>query len=44
MGVCVPDNVEMDPKKYIAAQLSTILHGLSQSPGDSGQGPEKTRA
>jgi TetR/AcrR family transcriptional regulator len=44
MGVCVPDNVEMDPKKYIAAQLSIILHGMSQSPGDGGQGPEKARA
>ncbi|MGH8848470.1 MAG: TetR-like C-terminal domain-containing protein, partial [Polaromonas sp.] len=35
MGVCVRDDVELDPKKYIASQLSTILHGLSIPPGDA---------
>ncbi|MGH8458941.1 MAG: TetR/AcrR family transcriptional regulator [Nevskiales bacterium] len=42
MGVCVRDDVELDPKKYIAAQLSTILHGLSIPPGGAGQGPGET--
>ncbi|MGH9650798.1 MAG: TetR/AcrR family transcriptional regulator [Terriglobales bacterium] len=40
MGVCVRDDVELDPKKYIAAQLSTILYGLS-IPVGTYQGPEK---
>lgn len=42
--VCVPDNIGMDPKKYIATQLSTILHGLSLSPDDVAQSSEKAKA
>ncbi|OGA96094.1 MAG: TetR family transcriptional regulator [Burkholderiales bacterium RIFCSPHIGHO2_12_FULL_61_11] len=42
MGVCVPDNVAMDPEKYIAAQLRIILHGLSQPP--EAQRPGKAKA
>jgi TetR/AcrR family transcriptional regulator len=42
--VCVPDNIGIDPKKYIAAQLSTILYGLSTSPDDAAQSPEKAKA
>ncbi|SFC46571.1 transcriptional regulator, TetR family [Polaromonas sp. OV174] len=34
VGACVPAHVELDPKKYIATQLSTILYGLRLSPGD----------
>ncbi len=40
MGICVPKDIEMDPKKYIAVQLSTILHGLSLPSGQVGQGPQ----
>ena len=43
-GVCIQDQVEMNPKKYIAVQLSTILYGLSVPPGDLAQTPEKARA
>lgn len=43
-GVCVQDPVEMNPQKYIAAQLSTLLHGLSAPPADLQKIPEKARA
>lgn len=42
-GVCVQDHAKMNPKKYIAAQLDMLLHGLSVSPHDVGTGPEKVR-
>lgn len=29
MGVCVRDDAELEPKKYIATQISTLLHGFS---------------
>lgn len=35
MGVCIPNNVELDPKRYIASQLGFILNGLSLRPGDA---------
>lgn len=35
MGVCVPNNVELDPKRYIASQLGVILNGLGLRPGDA---------
>ena len=35
LGVCVSDQLALDPKKYIAAQLSIILYGLSQPPVDA---------
>ena len=35
MGVCVPNHVELDPKRYIAAQLGVILNGFSLRPGDA---------
>ncbi len=28
-GVCIPDHLELDPKKYIASQLAIVLHGIS---------------
>lgn len=31
-GVCVHNDIELDPKKYIAAQLGTILYGMSIAP------------
>ena len=42
MGVCIPSPVELDPKKYIAAQLRIILRGLSLRPGDAAQPQRKT--
>ena len=42
-GVCVPDHLELDPKKYIASQLGIVLHGISlPQASPSPQGPEKT--
>lgn len=35
MGVCIPNHAELDPKQYIASQLSIILNGLSLRPGDA---------
>lgn len=28
-GVCIPDHIQLDPKKYLASQLAIILHGIS---------------
>ena len=36
VGACVPQSSVLDPEQYIAAQLDTLLHGLSAaSPGGS---------
>lgn len=40
MGVCIRDDVDMDPKKYVAMQVITILYGMSARPGESGRGLE----
>ncbi|MBH2019762.1 MAG: TetR/AcrR family transcriptional regulator [Burkholderiales bacterium] len=40
-GVCVSDQVTLDPKKYIAAQLGIILNGLSLRPGDAAPDEKK---
>ena len=40
-GVCVRNATELDPKKYIATQLSTILYGLSATP--AGANPRKEK-
>ena len=42
MGVCIPNHAELDPKKYIASQLSIILYGLSATPGDAAPNEKKT--
>ncbi len=34
-GVCVQNSTDLDPKKYIAAQLSNLLTGMCTSPGTS---------
>jgi TetR/AcrR family transcriptional regulator len=34
LGVCVPSGMEMDPERYIASQVETVLHGLCVRPGD----------
>jgi hypothetical protein len=44
MGVCIQAKFEMDPKKYIASQLATILHGMSVPAGDAAHKPKKTSA
>lgn len=43
-GVCVPDQVALDPKKYIASQLGIILYGLTASPSDGPRYEQKARA
>ena len=32
-GVCVQNTTDLDPKKYIASQLGTLLTGMGASPG-----------
>ncbi len=41
-GVCIDKGLAMDPKKYIAAQLDILLHGLSANAGVAGRAKEKT--
>ena len=41
MGVCIRDDIDMDPKKYVAMQVNTILYGICVRPGDSDRGPEQ---
>jgi len=43
-GVCVQNRAGMNPEKYIAAQLDTLLYGWSVRPRDLGPGPEKAQA
>ena len=43
-GVCVQANFEMDPKKYIAAQLATMLYGMSVPVGDTAHKSRKAPA
>jgi len=40
-SVCVLDDVRLNPQKYIALQLNTLLHGLSYPPEAPGQAPLK---
>jgi len=40
-GVCVSDQLKLDPKKYIASQLGIILYGLSQPPLGTPQPPNR---
>ena len=39
MGVCVREDVEVDPKQYIATQLQTILYGMSVAGNDAPPSP-----
>ena len=41
MGVCIRDDIGMDPKKYVAMQVNTILYGMSARPDESGRGPKQ---
>lgn len=48
-GICVRNDVELDPKKYIDSQLSVILGGIctqqaGNSAQNSGQSPASTKA
>ncbi len=40
-GVCVGSAADLDPKKYIAMQVGTILHGLSTTPHAAWSGEAK---
>lgn len=40
-GACVKNSFELDPKKYIATQLSTLLYGLSTAPETAHPDKEK---
>ena len=42
MDVCSPDHVELDPQKYIASQLSTLLQGLGLPTDAAGQRQKKS--
>ena len=44
MGVCVPDQVALDPRKYIAQQLAIILYGLTAPPVDASRQEPKALA
>lgn len=44
LGTCVPDQVALNPQKYIASQLSIILYGLTKSPADAAHGGQKVQA
>ena len=41
IGVCAPEKVALDPKKYIASQLDIILHGLMALPADASRSEGK---
>ena len=41
MGVCMPNDFALDPKKYIASQLGILLDGMRTAPGDARQGDPK---
>ena len=43
-GVCIPDHLALNPKKYIASQLGIVLHGMSLPAHDTGRQPEKSSA
>jgi TetR/AcrR family transcriptional regulator len=34
IGACVPQGYPLDPERYIAAQIETLLHGFCVRPGD----------
>jgi len=39
-GVCIRDDIDMDPKKYVTMQVNTILYGMCVRPGESDRAPE----
>jgi AcrR family transcriptional regulator len=34
LGACVPQGYPLDPQRYLASQVETLLHGLCVRPGD----------
>lgn len=34
LGACIPQDYPLDPERYIASQVETLLHGLRVRPGD----------
>jgi hypothetical protein len=44
MGACVPAQIALDPQKYIAAQLSTLLYGWSAPTTGAAPGAPKAKA
>ncbi len=42
-GVCMPEHMAVDPKKYIDAQVNTILHGVCTSKSRDAQRVATTR-
>ena len=34
LGACVPQGYPLDPDRYIASQIETLLHGFCKRPGD----------
>ena len=36
LGACVPQELPLDPLRYVEAQLQTLLHGLCVRPADEG--------
>ncbi|MDB5778950.1 MAG: transcriptional regulator, TetR family [Polaromonas sp.] len=41
MGVCMPIDFTLDPKKFIASQLGILLDGMRAAPGNAPQGGAK---
>jgi hypothetical protein len=35
LGACVPQDYPLDPERYLASQIDTLLHGLLVRPGDT---------
>ncbi|MES2946629.1 MAG: TetR/AcrR family transcriptional regulator [Pseudomonadota bacterium] len=41
LGVCVRNDITLEPKKYIASQVNIILHGMCSAPVDAGTDDKK---
>jgi TetR/AcrR family transcriptional regulator len=35
LGACMPETYTIDPQRYIASQVETLLHGFAVRPGDA---------
>jgi AcrR family transcriptional regulator len=42
-GICIPEQMRMEPKKYIASQLNILLYGLSAAPAPVLDNTQKAR-
>jgi TetR/AcrR family transcriptional regulator len=43
LGACVPQGYPLDPKRYLASQVETLLHGLCVRPGDPPPGGRRRK-